>query len=137
MTGLASASLVNAEPAAPPQPARSTPTTKILAIGTIKPGIRFDQVNAALPGEVRETVNFYLAGKVDQWYSLEGGRPGLAFILNMSDVHAAHDMLEQLPMGRAHVMQFELIPIGPLNPLRWLVEKPSRTRPGDDSFNKQ
>jgi hypothetical protein len=66
MTGLASASLVNAEPATPWQPARSTPTTKILAIGTIKPGIMSGQVNAVLPDEVRETVNLYLAGKVDQ-----------------------------------------------------------------------
>jgi hypothetical protein len=29
-------------------------------------------------------------------------------------------MLEKLPLGQAHLMSFELIPIGPLNPLRWL-----------------
>ena len=32
----------------------------------------------------------------------------------------AHEMLEKLPLGKAHMMSFELIPIGPLNPLRLL-----------------
>ena len=30
------------------------------------------------------------------------------------------DMLEKLPLRQAHLMSFELIPIGPLNPLRQL-----------------
>jgi hypothetical protein len=60
-----------------------------------------------------------LEGKIDQWYSLQG-RPGVAFILNVTDTAAAHEMLENLPLGKAHLMTFELIPIGPLNPLRWL-----------------
>jgi hypothetical protein len=29
-------------------------------------------------------------------------------------------MLEKLPLGQAHLMSFELIPLGPLNPLRQL-----------------
>jgi hypothetical protein len=29
-------------------------------------------------------------------------------------------MLEDLPLGRAHLMSFELIPLGPLNQLRQL-----------------
>ena len=33
---------------------------------------------------------------------------------------AAHEMLEKLPLGQAHMMRFELIPLGPLNPLRKL-----------------
>jgi hypothetical protein len=44
----------------------------------------------------------------------------VAFILNVTDTAAAHEMLENLPLGKAHLMTFELIPIGPLNPLRWL-----------------
>jgi len=101
-------------------------STKILAIGTINPGVELTQVNAVLPNEIRDTVNLYLEGKIDQWYSLEGGRHGVAFILNMSDLNAAHDMLEKLPLGQAHMMSFELIPVGPLNPLRKLVEKPAK-----------
>ena len=97
----------------------STPTTKILAIGTINPGVDPAKVFAILPNEVRDTVDLYLNGKIDQWYSQQEGR-GVVFILNVTDPAAARDMLEKLPLGQAHLMSFELIPIGPLNPLRQL-----------------
>ena len=109
---LATSSL--AQPANPP-----TPTTRILAIGTINQGVDAAAVRAILPTEARETVKLYLDGKIDQWFSLQG-RPGVALILNMTDPAAAHDMLEKLPLGQAHLMSFELIPLAPLNPLRLL-----------------
>jgi hypothetical protein len=111
--------LVRAQNAAP----ATTPTTRILAIGTITPGADMAAVRATLPSEVRETVKLYLDGKIDQWYSQQG-RPGVVFILNLTDVAAAHEMLEKLPLGQAHLMSFELIPIGPLNPLRELTRSP-------------
>jgi hypothetical protein len=102
----------------PPMP--RTPTTKILAVGTFAPGTDMSQVQRILPNEVRETAQLYLDGKIDQWYSLED-RPGVVFILNMTDTQAAHAMLEELPLGKAHLMTFQLTPIGPLNPLRQLL----------------
>src|ERR1700692_3942564 len=97
----------------------STPTTRILAIGTVNPGVDPAAVRAVLPTEVRETVKLYLDGKIDQWFSLQE-RSGVAFILNVTDPTAAHDMLEKLPLSQAHLMSFELIPLAPLNPLRQL-----------------
>ena len=108
-----------AQSAAPP-----TPTTRILAIGTLNPGVDLAAARAILPTEVRETAKLYLDGKIDQWYSLQEKR-GVAFILNVTDVAAAHDMLEKLPLGQAHLMSFELIPLGPLNPLRQLLGVPA------------
>lgn len=96
-----------------------TPTTKILAVGTIAPGTDLVKARAILPTEVQETVNLYLDGKIDQWFSLED-RTGVVFILNMTDVDEARAMLEKLPLGQAHYMTFELTRIGPLNPLRAL-----------------
>src|SRR5262245_40271785 len=93
------------------------PTTRILAIGTINPGVDLAAARKILPDEVRETVNLYLAGKIDQWFSLQG-RNGVAFILNVTDTETARIMLEKLPLGEAHMMSFELIPLAPLNPLR-------------------
>jgi len=66
----------------------------------------------------------YLEGKIDQWYSLED-RAGVAFILNVTDVSRAHQMLEALPLGKEHLMTFSLLPIGPLNPLHQLLNPPS------------
>lgn len=97
----------------------STPTTRILAIGTINPGADQARVLAILPNEVRETVNLYLKGNIDQWYSIEDRR-GVVFILNVANTEVAREMLEKLPLGQAHLMSFELIPLGPLNPLRQL-----------------
>jgi hypothetical protein len=97
----------------------STPTTKILAIGTVNPGVDPAKVFAILPNEVRDTVDLYLDGKIDQWYSQQERR-GVVFILNVTDIAAARDMLEKLPLGQAHLMSFELIPLAPLNPLRQL-----------------
>jgi hypothetical protein len=111
---LVSSGLGHAKSAAPP-----TPTTRILAIGTVNPGVDPAAARAILPSEVRETVKLYLDGKIDQWFSLQG-RPGVAFILNVTDPAAAHEMLEKLPLGQAHLMTFELIPLAPLNPLRQL-----------------
>src|SRR6516164_11537725 len=111
---LMSAGPGHAQSATPP-----TPTTRILAIGTINPGADLAAARAILPTEVRETVKLYLDGKIDQWYSLQG-RAGVAFILNVTDPAAAHEMLEKLPLGQAHLMSFDLIPLAPLNPLRQL-----------------
>ena len=117
------AALANLSPsgAGPAQPANpQTPTTRILAIGTVNPGVDPAAVRSILPSEVRETVKLYLDGKIDQWFSLQD-RNGVAFILNVTDSAAAHDMLEKLPLGRAHLMSFELIPLAPLSPLRQLL----------------
>src|SRR6266852_9136339 len=115
MICLMSSGVGHAQSAGPP-----TPTTRILAIGTVNPGADPAAARAILPTEVRETVKLYLDGKIDQWFSLQG-RNGVLFILNVTDPAAAHDMLEKLPLGQAHLMSFELIPLGPLAPLRRLT----------------
>jgi hypothetical protein len=114
---LASLCLSRPSPAQPANP--PTPTPRILAIGTVNPGVDSAAVRSILPTEVRETVKLYLDGKIDQWFSLQGGN-GVAFIVNVTDPAAAHEMLEKLPLGQAHLMSFELIPLAPLNPPRQL-----------------
>ena len=115
------AALVAAAPGAMAQPASPpTPTTRILAIGTIQPGADLQQVRRILPGEMQATAELYLQGKIDQWYSLQG-RPGVVFILNVTDPAMAKEMLEALRLGREHPMSFELVTLGPLTPLRQLL----------------
>lgn len=95
------------------------PVTRILAVGTLTPGADLAAVRAILPTEVRETVKLYLSGKIDQWFSLVDQK-GVVFLLNMTDAKAAHAMLEALPLGQAHLMRFDLMPLAPLAPLRQL-----------------
>ena len=121
---VAASVLIAAAPGALAQtPPPATPTTKILAIGTFAPGTDMQRVQRTLAAEVRATAERYLEGKIDQWYSLES-RPGVVFILNVNDIGEAQAMLEALPLGKAHLMTFELYPIGPLKPLRQLLKSP-------------
>ena len=113
----------------PPSP---TPTTKILAIGTFAPGTDMQRVQRTLSAEARATVELYLEGRIEQWYSLES-RAGVVFILNVTDIGAARAMLEALPLGKAHLMTFELYPIGPLNPLRQLLKSPEGSQLRDSA----
>jgi hypothetical protein len=104
--------------AASAQTLPSVPTTKILAIshstGTPLTPAQRAQI---MPHEVHDTVNAYLAGKIDQWYYQTDGK-GVVFIVNASTPEEAKAILEKFPLGQAGVMGFDYIPLGPLNPLR-------------------
>ena len=109
--------------AAPALPA--VPTTKILAIGHIVTTADAKNRQSIMPSEVRETVKLYLAGKIDSWY-VRKDQPGVVFLMNVSTVQEAHELLEALPLGKAGMMEFDLIPIGPLSPLQYLLAEPAK-----------
>ncbi len=103
----------------------AVPTTKVLAIGHIVDSPEAKSRGEIMPSEVRETVKLYLAGKIDQWY-VRKDAAGVVFVMNVTTVKEAHELLEALPLGRAHMMEFELIPVGPLSPLQYLLAVPAR-----------
>ena len=70
-----------------------------------------------MPYEVHDTVNAYLAGKIDQWYFRTDGK-GVVFVVNVSTPEEAKTILEKFPLGQAGLMAFDYIPLGPLSPLR-------------------
>lgn len=98
----------------------AVPTTKVLAIGHLVAPLTPEQRRGILPKEVPDTVRLYLSGKIDQWYVRQDGK-GVVFLLNVTSVEEAHTLLEQLPLGQAKLMEFDLMPLGPLSPLRVLL----------------
>ena len=106
-------------------PLPPTPTNRILAIGRFNAPPTPDQLKLLASQEVPDTLRLYLAGKIDQWYSIQNYN-GVVFILNASTVEEAHTMLEALPLGQAKLMTFQLIPLGPLSPLALLLPKPDK-----------
>jgi len=104
----------------------AAPTTKILAIGNVTAKGAPDAIGAVLPFEVRATVRLHLAGKIDQWF-FQNDAYGVVFIMNCDTVEEAHELLEKLPLGVAGMMEFELIPLGPLKPLAMLLGEPPRS----------
>src|SRR5258708_13713687 len=96
----------------------SVGTTRILAIshfmGTPMTPARRAQI---MPHEVHDTVDAYLAGKIDQWYFRTDGK-GVVFIVNASTPEEAKNILEKFPLGQAGLMVFDDIQLVPISPLR-------------------
>ena len=98
------------------------PTTRVLAIGRITSGSTREKIMPVMPQEVRDTVRLYLAGKLDQWF-VRRDQNGVVFLLNVSSVDEARALLEKLPLGQEKLMEFDLIPLGPLTPLGLLLQE--------------
>lgn len=100
--------------------APTVPTTRILAIGSLTAPLSPEEAQTIMPKEVRATVDLYLNGKIDQWWFRQDGG-GVVFLLNVTSIEEADTMLEKLPLGVAQRMKFQLMPLGPLNPLHILL----------------
>ena len=118
LLAIAATSLFAQSPAAPK-------VTRVLATLTINPGVTREQIQPIMQTEVRETVELYLDGRIQQWYSRGDGK-GVVFLLDCSTVEEAKAILEKLPLARAKVVTFEYMPLGPLNPLRLLLAPSAR-----------
>jgi hypothetical protein len=98
----------------------SIPTTKVIALGSVGSPLTPEQQQSIMPREVPDTVRLYLNGKIDQWFSRKDGG-GVVFVLNVTSIEDARELLAVLPLAAASLMSFELIPVGPLFPLGMLL----------------
>lgn len=99
----------------------ATPVTKILAIGRwTEKGLDRAARFPIMVKEVPATVKLYLTGAIEQWY-IKPDMSGVVFMMNVNSAEAAHALLEKLPLGVAGMMAFDFIPLGPITPLRFLL----------------
>jgi hypothetical protein len=110
--------LLHAQAPPPTQP------NQVLAILTVKADAARDQLMKVLPAEVRDTVQLYLDGKIQQWYSRGDGK-GVVFIMNCKDAAEAKVLTDQLPLSKAKLVDFDYMPLAPLSPLRVLLGPPT------------
>ena len=73
-----------------------------------------------MPHEVPDTLQLYLDGYIHQFYSRQDGR-GPLFVLNASSTEAAQELMNRLPLVQAGLLEFDFIELGPLRPLRFLL----------------
>lgn len=120
--GLAATLPAIASAAEPVNPAATNkvPTTKILAIGSFTKQPTKAQLDQMVPQEVSDTAWLAMDGKIDQWFARQD-EEGVVFLMNVKTPEEAHALLEKLPLGRAGLMKFQLIPVGPLWPLTYLM----------------
>jgi hypothetical protein len=91
----------------------------VLVIQTPKQGVTVQQVMAVIPDEIQATVKLYLDGRIRQWYSRGDGK-GVVFLVDAKTEDEARALMDTLPLAKAHLMDHEYIPVGPLMPLRAL-----------------
>ncbi len=96
------------------------PTTKILAIGHFTSPPTPEQIKEYFPKEVPATLKLYLEGKIDQWW-VRQDQTGPVFLMNVTSIKEADEILEKLPLGQAKLMRFDYTELGPLTPLHLLL----------------
>ena len=111
-------------------------TTEVLVIQTPKQGVTPQQIMAVIPEEIRATVKLYLDGKIREWYSRGDGK-GVIFLVDAKTEDEARAIMETLPLAKEQLMDNEYIPVGPLMPLRVLIELGAGAQTGPASGAKQ
>ena len=93
---------------------------QILAIGNLKEGVTPDKAAPHSADEVKHTLEAYLDGKIRNfWFQVN--RPGMVVMLESKDEEEARQVIEELPLVVAGLMDFDLIPLQPLMPLGTLI----------------
>jgi hypothetical protein len=93
---------------------------KILAIGTLK-SLTKEQSDRIFPNEVPATLKLYLDGKIEQFW-LRDEMKGAVFLMNVESVAEAEKLLGALPFTKENLHTFDLLPVGPLLPLGFLIK---------------
>jgi hypothetical protein len=96
---------------------------QILAIDKISEGVTAAVLEPHLPQELAATVQLYLQEKIRTFF-FRKDRAGVVFIMECESVQEAKEILAGLPMVREKLLEFDLIPIGPLMPLGRLLKNP-------------
>ena len=94
---------------------------KVLAIASIVKPVTDEQRQQIMPKEVPATLKLYLDGKVEQFFYRQD-KPGVVFLMNVESVEDARSTVEALPLAAEGFANYELIPVGPLAPLGFLIQ---------------
>jgi hypothetical protein len=93
---------------------------QILAISKLKEGVTPESIGAVGADEIKHTLESYLDGKIRNfWFQVN--RPGVVFILETKDEDEARQVMDELPLVVAGLMDVDLIPLQPLLPLGTLI----------------
>jgi hypothetical protein len=97
------------------------PIMKVFAIGNVIKSMTDEDRNRIMPGEVRDTLQLYLDGKIEQFWIRED-KPGVVFLINADSVDHAKEITDALPLVPNGFLAFDIIPVGPLASLGLLMQ---------------
>lgn len=95
---------------------------KILAIDKILPGATEEKIYPHIKEEAAKGWELYNAGVFREMY-FRTDRGGAVLILECTDVEAAKKVLDTLPLVKAGLVDFDIIPLGPFMPFGTLFAK--------------
>ena len=95
---------------------------KILAIDKILPGATAEKIQPLLQEEARHAWDAYLKEIIREIY-FRKDRSGAVLMLECASVEEARKYVDKLPLVKAGLVDFNLIPLGPFIPFGALFAK--------------
>ena len=98
---------------------------KVLAVGHAQTGIRWEHIYPYVGEEARSVWERYESDRVREFYLRADHRPGVMLVLECEDVTEAERLVAALPISKAELLNFEVIPLRPYMGFRELFENPT------------
>jgi hypothetical protein len=98
---------------------------KVLAIGHPRSGVRWEHIAPYVGEQARSVWERYELGQVREVYLRADHQPGAVLVLECDDVTEAERLVAKLPLAKAGLLDFELIPLRPFMGFRRLFENPT------------
>lgn len=95
---------------------------KILVLPKPIAGVPVDSLQQHAAEEIRAVWDLYAQGTVREFYTRVGEQGRVVLMLEAPTVEAARDALAALPFARLHLIDFDLIPLGPFVGLTYLFQ---------------
>jgi hypothetical protein len=86
---------------------------KILAIAKVDPRTSLEEMKPHLEAEVKQAWKLYKDGAFREMYNRQDRPLGVVFVLECSSTDEARSILEELPLVRERLIDFEVIPLSP------------------------
>ena len=98
---------------------------KVLAIGHHQSGVRWEHIAPYVGEQARSVWERYESDQVREFYLRADHRPGVVLVLECADVTEAERLVAALPIARAELLDFEIIPLRPYIGFRELFRDPT------------
>jgi len=98
---------------------------KILAIGHPRNGVRWEHIYPYVGEQARSVWESYEIDQVREFYLRADHQPGVVLVMECDDMTEAEELVAALPMAKANLLDFELIPLRPFMGFRYLFEDPT------------
>jgi hypothetical protein len=98
---------------------------KVLAIGHPQTGVRWEHIAPYVGEQARYVWERYESDQVREFFLRADHRPGVVLVLECADVTEAERFVAELPLARAELLDFEIIPLRPYIGFRELFRDPT------------